>query len=142
MAEGWVNSGKAVADPDAPGYKTVSYRDGDYFLADRYCSAASSSKSAGMTTVWFHGVPVWMMTYGGFYEKAAIGCLKAALLSTYGSNRFVGGRGPSEFVAGSLRYENKPRLDAFEKFEGREEITDIATGALLGFHEYRGMSLV
>jgi len=141
MANGWIGSGTFVDCADAPGYKAFSFHDGDLLLVDRYCSAPDSTASAGTTTIWHKDVPVWVMHYGGWYERSAIECLKLALRETYGSDQFVGGRGPRSFSVGSIAYANEPRLDDFKKFDGREEIRDVSTGTLLGFHEYWGMSL-
>ena len=141
MSDGWIGSGKAFDCPDAPGYKAYSYRDGDFLLVDRYCSDAESPKSAGTTTIWHKDIPVWFMSYGGWYDKSTIACLKNALTEAYVSNQFVGGRGPLSLAVGPIVYANAPRVNDFEKFEGREEIHESETGTLLGFHEYRGMSL-
>ncbi len=143
MSAGWAANGKETAtDNNAPGYKLISFSDGDYRLVDRYCVNSESSKSAGTTTIWFKDIPVWIMNYGGFYDESAITCLKRALEKTYSAGDFVGGRGPSIYTDGSLTYTNKPRLNDFNKFEGCEEIVDTESKKLLGFHEYWGMSLL
>lgn len=143
MSSGWA-SGKdeILKDDNAPGYKSIPFQDGDFYLVDRYCVNSESSKSAGTTTIWFKSVPIWVMNYGGFYNENAITFLKQALDKTYSASDFVGGRGPLVYTDGALTYTNKPRLNDFNKFEGREEIIDTQSGTLLGFHEYWGISLL
>ena len=142
MMEGWAMNAQEIKTTDAPGYTSIPFREGDFYLLDRYCVSPNSSKSAGTTTIWFQDIPVWLMNYGGFYEKRTIACLKEALQRTYGVHQFVGGRGPRMHSKGSLVYVNQPRLNDFAKFEGREEIFDIESGELFGFHEYWGISLL
>lgn len=144
MAAGWAEGGQKIKIADMPSYKAIPFRDGDFYLLDCYCVTPHSPKSAGTTTIWFQGVPVWLMNYGGFYEESAIVFLKYVLHKTYEAHQFVGGRGPLIYVnkQQQLVYVNRPRLNDFAKFEGREEIIDTKSGALLGFHEYWGMSLL
>ncbi len=139
---GWAVGGQKIKIADMPGYKAITFRDGDFYLLDRYCVTPNSPKSAGTTTIWFQDVPVWLMNYGGFYQESAIAFLKRALLQTYVTHQFVGGRGPLVYTEGNLVYVNQPRLNDFTKFEGREEVLNTESGVLLGFHEYWGMSLL
>lgn len=142
MTEGWASGGQKIKIPDMPGYKGIPFRDGDFYLLDRYCVSPYSSSSAGTTTIWFKDVPVWVMNYGGYYQERAIPLLMTALRSTYGKANFVGGRGPRVFRSGVMVYVNHPRLNGFVKFEGREEVFVAETSEPLGFHEYWGMSLL
>ncbi len=144
MSEGWAAAGdKKIVIADMPGYKALSFRDGDFYLLDRYCVNPNTLKSAGTTTIWFQGIPVWVMNYGGFYEEEEIAFLKRALLWTYQRCIFVGCRGLNGYVEGlesSLLYVNHFRGD-FARFDGHEEIFRVKNGASLGFHEYEGMSM-
>lgn len=142
MVGGWAVGGKKIKIADMPGYKAIPFRDGDFYLLDRYCVTPNSPKSAGTTTIWFQDVPVWLMNYGGFYEESVIKFLKRALRKTYETHQFVGGRGPLVHVKDLLVYVNQPRLNDFAKFEGREEVFNAESGASLGFHEYWGFSLL
>lgn len=142
MVEGWAIGGQKIKIADMPGYKAIPFRDGDFYLLDRYCVTPNSPKSAGTTAIWFQDVPVWLMNYGGFYEESAIAFLKCALRKTYDAHQFIGGRGPLVYTEGSLLYVNQPRLNDFTKFEGREEVFNAENETLLGFHEYWGISLL
>lgn len=142
MVEGWATDSQKIRIAEMPGYKAIPFRDGDFYLLDRYCVSPSSPKSAGTTTIWFQDVPVWLMNYGGYYEEQAIKFLKRALRQPYEAHQFVGGRGPLVHTEGSLVYVNQPRINDFTKFEGREEIFDTKNSTSLGFHEYWGMSLI
>lgn len=142
MIEGWTAGGKKIVIPHMPNYKALPFRDGDFYLLDRYCVTTHGPKSAGTTTIWFQDAPIWLMNYGGYYEERAIKFLKAAIRKAYGAHQFFGGRGPLLFSEGSLVYVNQPRLNNFSKFEGREEVFDLETGGSLGWHEYWGLALI
>lgn len=144
MVAGWAVGGQKIRIPDLPGYKAMPFEEGDWRLLDLYCVTPHSPMSAGTTTIWFQGAPVWVMNYGGFYEQSAIPFLKRALHLAYEAHHFVGGRGPRVFVEIPLVfvYMNYPRLKDFAKFEGHEEIFSAETGDSVGFHDYSGMSLL
>ena len=130
---------------DLPGYKEIRYEDGDFLIVDRWCVNAGSRKSAGTTTIWHKGVPVWFMSYGGYYPTdKAIFFLKHALRHQYCKDRhFNGGRGPTIFAHtyGNMVYRNRPEVNEFRQFRGREEIISIREG-WIGYHDYWGMSLL
>ncbi len=121
MLEGWAVDREKTEIAGMPGYKAISFRDGDLYLLDCYCVAPDSPKSAGTTTIWFKNIPVWYMQYGGYYEKSEIPFLKTVLRIAYLSGWFVGGRGPCECEEGSLLYLNRP-CGNFSAFSGREDI--------------------
>ena len=143
MVEGWAAGAQKIKIDEMPGYKAIPFRDGDFYLLDCYCTHSDSPKSAGTTTIWFKEVPVWFMSYGGFYEERAIAFLKRALCKAYEAHEFVSGRGPRRDVEGNLIYLNKPLLYDFAKFDGREAvfILNVEGEVELGFHKYWGMSL-
>ena len=143
MVNGWASGCEKIKIADMPAYKAISFRDGNFYLLDRYCVVSKSQKSAGTTTIWYRDEPVWVMNYGGFYEESAIVFLKRALLEAYKEREFVGGRGPIFYSENEgLNYVNRPLLEDFAKFEGREEVFNASSGKSLGFHEYWGMSLL
>ena len=143
MVSGWASGVEKIKIADMPMYKAMPFREGDFYLIDRYCVNKKSLKSAGTTTIWYRDVPVWVMNYGGFYEESVIAFLKNALFDAYSEQEFVGGRGPLSYSElEGLNYVNRPLLGDFAKFEGREEIFSASSGKSLGFHEYWGMSLL
>lgn len=141
MIRGWAAGVQKIKIAEMPGYKAIPFQEGEFRLLDCYCVNPHSQMSAGTTTIWFQGVPVWVMNYGGYYEERAILFLKRALLETYEAQRFVGGRGPIMYSEGPLVYVNTPRLNGFVGFEGHEKVFDLA-GVQLGYHTYSGMGLV
>ncbi len=141
MMAGWVNDDKKTTIANMPGYKQIPFREGNFFLLDRYCVNHSSQKSAGTTTIWFENNPVWVMNYNGFYDKCVFAFLKSILCRTYTDQQFYGGRGPFIYIEGSLIYINELKLNDFSKFEGHEKVIDMKFG-LRGEHEFSGMSLL
>jgi len=132
---------------DMPRYKEIRYEDGDFLLVDRWCVNSDSEKSAGTTTIWYQGKPVWFMSYGGIYPERLIPALKHALRRTYSKALFNGGRGESlgDFEAGVF-YVNHVETNDFSQFRGREEIIVRSPGTCIGesrgYHDYWGMSLL
>jgi len=70
--------------------------------------------------------------------------LKLALSQTARTREFVGGRGPRIFPnpEGTLIYVNRPEINDFSYFRGREDVFDVYTGKSVGFHDYWGMSFI
>jgi hypothetical protein len=135
---GYAGDGSGVKKEKSPdGYKTLIYEEGKFRVADRYCVTPHSDKSAGTTTIFFEGQPIWWMSYGGEYHKSEIPLLKEALSKAYHEQTFCGGRGPETF--GDL-YFNRFRGN-FESFSGTEVINS-PRGNVLGYHHYLGMSLI
>jgi len=146
MKEGWAANGKKFTIPALPNYKGIEFRSEkeDLRLLDFYCVTPNSSKSAGTTTIWHKDIPVWLINYGGFYKECAIPFLKNALQKTIEKREFLGGRGPLVFVDeyAGLVYFNNPVQNDFSKFYGHEQIFDILTENLLGYHDYWGFSML
>jgi hypothetical protein len=142
MVAGWARNGQKISIPEMPSYKAISFQEGDFRLLDCYCNSPDSPKSAGTTTIWHKNVPVWVMQFGGYYEKGAIRFLKRALLVNYETSTFLGGRGPSSFYEGYYAYYNKVMQNDFGRFSGREEIISRPAGDILGYHDYWGISLI
>lgn len=143
MREGYAKEGQVkVTPPDFPGCKVITFEEGDFKLEDRYFVTGYSNKSYGTTTIWYKGQIVWMMQYLGEYKEDAIPFLKEVLIAAYTIDQFVGGRGPMDYRRGTLSYVNTG-AGGFERFEGKEEIWDMAQhGKSLGWHEYHGMALI
>ena len=91
MLNGYASGVKAVAEPGLPGYKRTEYKEGDFYLLDRWVTTPLSDKSVGDTTIWHRDMPVWVMHYGGRYDKHVIPFLKRALHRTYKSRVFIAG---------------------------------------------------
>ncbi len=153
MAKGWVNGAKEIADDHWPGFRIIEQIDGQWKLTDAYCVVPGSPKSWGFTTIWRDNLPVWVMNYGGWYEKRALKFLKGVLRNAYGNNEFHGGRGESgltlERDGKRLEYVNVVNESSFEHFSGCERILehdvkpggDIHGTLVVGEHEYWGMML-
>ncbi|OHB10718.1 MAG: hypothetical protein A3G05_00945 [Candidatus Zambryskibacteria bacterium RIFCSPLOWO2_12_FULL_45_14] len=151
MQAGYAVEGVSKAQvTDMPGHKEIRYEEKpDFLFVDRWCVNPDSEKSAGTTTIWYQSKPVWFMSYGGVYPQAYIPFLKLALRRQYCEDgHFNGGRGPATLVdqASGLIYMNRPKLNEFSQFRGREELFGIPRGGcvaeLAGYHEYWGMSLI
>ena len=142
MRSGWASNVAELRMPHMPGYKGISFHDGDFSLLDCYCVTPNSTKSFGTTTIWHKGIPVWVMQYGGHYDESVLGLLRRALRKSYTADMFVGGRGPLVYAEDSLIYHNTPKRSDFALFSGREDIFDAENGIMLGYHEYSGMSLL
>jgi len=144
--DGW-GSGKVEKQKisSLPGYKCIPFESGRFSILDAYCVTPLNDKSAGMMTIWFDKIPVWIMHYGGEYPEQVIPFLKLALQDTIMRQDFIGGRGPKRFVHGNypnLLYVNTVDndLDRFSNFSGLESIFE--NGHTVGHHYYRGMSLI
>lgn len=144
MINGYVSSDDKIKITEMPEYKAIPFKEGKFYLLDNYLTTPYSDKSAGTTTIWYNNKPVWIMHYGGYYKEPVIPLLKKALKKTYKTSQFFGARGPSTLIdsENSLVYINSPKMNDFERFEGREEIFDIQKNISLGYHEYWGMSLL
>lgn len=144
MLNGYAAGIKGIALPGMPGYKRTEFREGDFYLLDRWVVTPLSDKSVGDTIIWHRDVPVWAMYYGGRFDKNTIAFLKRMLFKAYEARVFIGGRGlpDVESIKESLRYINVPRGNDFSRFSGREEVFNTKMTKILGWHEYWGMSLL
>jgi len=144
MLQGWAAGAPAEEISGMPGYKGFTFREGDFLLTDAYCVNKDSRRSAGSVTVLFKDDPVWVLLFGGYYEKKAIPFLKRALLENYKAGIFLGGRGPAHFKEGSLVYRNTMREgDHSIQFDASEFVIDSANyGRSLGYHVLHGIRLL
>lgn len=125
------------------GSRTATFLDGDFKVIDCGFTAPDSEYSFGQTVIWHRDIPVWSMSYQGFYLKGAIPFLKRALIRAYeleGVGEFVGGRGPQIFKAGDYTYINcvEPPND-WRHFRGIEKV--FCKNVWLGWHQYQGLFL-
>ena len=144
MREGWAAGAEKISMPGMPGYKAIRFQYREWHVLDKYCANSQTGKSAGETTIWYERTPVWVMQYGGAYDKRVISFLKKCLMEYYEKSIFWGGRGMrfSNNSSGSLFYTNDPLSNNFSQFEGHEEVITVDTGECMGYHDYKGMSLV
>ncbi len=143
MATGsWAAGGKATTISDLPGFKVIPVRQGDFYLLDYYSLTPGSRRSAGSVTIWWQGIPVWIMHFGGEYPREAIHLVKTALMEAYTNRLFMGGRGVTSLSDPIFAYTNVPRKRDFADFAGREFVRLLATGEQVGWHNYWGMSLI
>ncbi|MFA6535862.1 MAG: hypothetical protein WC250_03095 [Candidatus Paceibacterota bacterium] len=145
MSKGYIQNLPPEHTPKIPGLKTVSIAVGDLLVIDSWVTTPISKKSSGTTTISHRRCPVWIMHYGGWFEEDVVPFLKAALYSAYMIERkFYGGRGPVVFDSAEFPnwvYRNTILRNSFQQFSGQEEI-HTRTECCLGYHWYRGMSLL
>lgn len=133
---------KKAPVPGLPGSKSIMYQSGEFVVMDCYFVREGSNVSSGFTLITKDGIPVWVMHYGGWYEKEAIPFLKSALMAAYQEGEFFGGRGPVEFMDKKevFIYKNAGSFgdSSFSDFRGSEKIFELHTGRTFGTHEYFG----
>ena len=145
MLAGYAGDGKGVVREVTPdGHKTLTWENEEFRIVDRYCVAEDCRSSAGTTTIFFNGMPIWWMAYAGQYTKSAIPFLKKALAHAYTKGEFHGGRGPIRFQDGSMTYRNHQGNSGFSfgSFDGFEQIIAEDAVEALGYHKYFGMLLI
>ncbi|MFA5961167.1 MAG: DUF5680 domain-containing protein [Parcubacteria group bacterium] len=140
MINGWAGNAEKITLPQMPGYKVISFSEEDLYLTDCYCVTPDSTSSVGTTTIYYEDNPIWIMQYGGYYRKEAIGFLKEVLLSSYENRDFIGGRGPYQQKNHDLIYTNNPSTNRFHDFKGEENIHNQTYNIKMGYHHYWGMS--
>jgi len=143
-----MQAGYAINPPkgtiiELPGSKTINFEHGEYRLLDCWFTTPENSASWGFTMIWRRGIPVWTMTYQGWYLERAIPFLKEALRFAYSHNLWFGGRGPHIHSHRDLRYVNTTGTtsNSFELFRGAERVVDFSQGKVLGWHQFQGMIL-
>ncbi|MBI2635152.1 MAG: hypothetical protein HYW79_01245 [Parcubacteria group bacterium] len=132
MRSGWAMPVPKTPILGLPGSKSIPFRAGEYYLLDYYLVAPGSSSSHGTTVIWIAEKPVWIMHYGGWYDKKVVPFLKRALMRNYSNNIFIGGRGPERLEGENhtLQYLNKVEKNDFGSFRGHEYI--VATSEQVG----------
>ncbi len=146
MMHGWAASAPRTIIPGLPGSKSTSFRLGDYSLLDCYFAAPDSNSSYGMKIIWLAEKPIWVMNFGGWYDKKVVPFLKRALMCNYRDNIFLGGRGPERLEGEdhTLQYLNEVKQNDFGNFQGYEHIIatsdqiGVSAGQKLGEHHYFG----
>jgi len=142
MRNGYAKEGiKKGKIAELPGSKTIPFAAGNFTLLDCYLVTPLHPHSFGQTIIWCDNVPVWVMSYQGWYLESAIPFLKRALWEAYDHRDFFGGRGPHFFTEDGMTYVNnvEPPND-WRHFRGCEEIFD-RNGQSVGWHEYQGLLL-
>jgi hypothetical protein len=145
MRKGYAGDAEKTTLPGLPGYKAIIYECGSLKVVDYYCKGEPpNNASMGSTVISYNEKPLWVMNYGGCYDKLAIPFLKKALLENYNRDEFLGGRGPEISFLGQLVYSNKSTGN-FLKFEGTEEVIfkpDVGQpGHSIGWHKFFGFML-
>jgi len=145
MQSGWGTNPEKSTIVDLPGSKMILYQEDWYRVVDCWFTNPFGDHSWGFIMIWERTGevwnPVWVMQFGGWYVERAIPVVKSALTDLLKNRQFYGGRGAPAYTMNGMRYRNLVRENHFHRFRGREEVTDIGTGELLGFHEYSGMVL-
>ncbi len=136
---------------------SVTFVFGDFIVKDEWHTYPNSIYSFGSTLITYLGKPVWMMSYGGWYNDEAINFLKKVLAVSYRAAEFNGGRGPYTYEIPYMD-ENNPLLrfrlmyrneseGVFWSFRGneyvyRQEVPDIAGSKTLGHHHFFGGTII
>lgn len=133
---------KRYSVPGRPGLKQVTYQDGLFVMIDEW--GTGPQLSTGKTMIWFDDQPVWAMHYWGTYQPEAVDFLKTVLRRTYQAQEFFGGRGSPHQISddGKMEYDNVIHKADFSNFEGLESIYLHKSAKQLGYHYYRGYSLI
>lgn len=145
MLVGYVSGNKKFIRKTNDGHIVIEVIKGKFKLVDSYFKNPHSIFSSGTTTIYYDGVPVWIMHYGGWYIKEVIPFLKMNMETCYRAKIFHGGRGILNYKGEGYIYKNNvydEEHTSFEEFSGREEITKEGTKQLLGCHNYFGRKLV
>ena len=121
----WAADGGEV-EPQLPGFKTLEYKRGDWWLRDGY---SGYFRAPGVTTVLKNDIPVWYMAYAGpgqteeHYDKVkgTFSFLKEALMAVSPSLPI---RGPEEYINGDKQYTFKMLEGDMTEGLWKEEITE------------------
>ena len=148
MMKGWATSPEKHPIPGLPGSKSITYEDAGLKLVDYYfVSKLPPYLTYGTTVIYEFGNPVWVMHYGGDYDKRVIPFLKSVLMRNYQDKVFVGGRGPERLEGEdhTLQYlNNVEEKSSFIRFRGHEQIITtseqwkVPVGQKMGEHWYFG----
>jgi len=135
---------KGRVEPTRPGFKRHVHERGDWRLDDEY---TGYFKAPGMTTVYYKGVPVWVMQYGGEgmdmrykgLAKETYAFLRRALLMATPELPY---RGPENYTRGDWLYgfsiSRNPDITNFEADEtiwapphGKPVFSQTITGGII-----------
>lgn len=138
LAKGYASGAKATPVPSKPGWKCYEYSEGLWYLRDAYYVHPVTGKSVGETRMHYceHHL-IWFMSYGGFYKKEAISCLKGALMANYQRGIFNAGRGKDGYQESGYRYGTLSYYtNSFERFFAHESVysskTQSGGGTIIG----------
>lgn len=148
MVEGWAAGAEPKSTPWD--HSIVFMGNVRFWVRDSWITDPNGIGDCGRIVIWLKGSslfsskPVWVMQYGGYYDEAVISFLKAALMESYSSGLFYGGRGPYEFSDDQrwpgLKYRNIVERNSFGGFWGWEQI-ECGSGISAGHHHYHGGKL-
>jgi len=155
MRAGWATSAQKQPILGLTGSKSISFKKHGLILVDYYFVNPGSSHSYGTTLILamedmprfgFVERPVWVMHYGGWYDKRVIPFLKRTLMHNYNEGVFMGGRGQERLEGEdhTLQYVNKVEQNDFSNFRGDEQIITtseqwkVPVGQKMGEHHYFG----
>ena len=72
MRNGYAKEGiKKGKIAELPGSKTIPFAAGNFMLLDCYLVTPLHPHSFGQTIIWCDNVPVWVMSYQGWYLESA-----------------------------------------------------------------------
>ena len=144
LESSWASGGEAKASVGQPFTKHVSWTDkGDWIVIDRWTSVPASNLSYGSTTIFFCGIPVWIVQFHGEYTKEASDFVKQVILASYNARKFRGGRGRHMSQNDSLVYMTTHYQPAsFASFNFLEEVYNFHTNERQGWHRISGMALI
>ncbi|MCW6159831.1 MAG: DUF5680 domain-containing protein [Candidatus Micrarchaeales archaeon] len=140
---GFLNGIEGWADPDAkestprPGLKVITIKKGNWTYMDQY---AGGEPFQGLEIVWLKKVPVWSMSYRGFWNegsdyKIMLKFVKKALQKPPKNAPW---RGPKRFTIKDIPdwgYTNKWQ-GTIKEFNGLEKI--LFRGKVKGWTVYQG----
>jgi hypothetical protein len=146
--DSYASGAKAAIISGSAEWKGYEYREGGFRLTDMYLVNPETKKSVGQTYILHDSKTIWIMSYGGFYKKEAVPCLKSALMESYLAGVFNAGRGRHMHRLGDCSYEISAQ-GTFEHFTARERVqclvpregrTPVYEPA--GEHHMLGMALI
>lgn len=122
--------------------KMTRFEQGRYQVTDMWRTLPNSDYSFGETVVYRDIIPIWVMSYQGWYDGEVIPFLKEALRNAYEQRQFVGGRGPEKYETGDLMYVNSYRDNRgdWRRFSESEMI--LRGTKVMGYHHYQGILLL
>jgi hypothetical protein len=137
---------KSIKIKGSDGDNIISFISENFKVLDRCFITPYSKKIAGTIVILRDNIPIWFMSYSGYYPAKVNSFLKSALQQTYKKELFLGGRGPHEysnkvFVYRNYPFSSTPRGSRFSSFSGHEAIYNKKTSESLGFCDYRGIFL-
>ncbi len=139
---------------ELPGAKVIPFNSAPWEVDYEWSDTPLGPRCGGTKTIFYEGIPVWMLQCLGQYSEEALPCLMAALRTACAEKKFFGGRGPEEFTLGEYVYRNeverayRGNFENSDFFQGYERVTrvtgnaDGSLGKVVGWHSYQGMMMI